>query len=120
MRFTTVATAAILSFLVIAGCGEGAQTTTTIIREAAPPRAPSHSQPEAKQPQPNPDPQPAPNVVGLSLDAAEKILDQAGYETAASNTDTAFGIVVTSHFKVCEQDEARGAVVPVLAQKYGC
>jgi hypothetical protein len=54
------------------------------------------------------------------LDVAEELLEDDGYEAAASNTDTTFGIVVPSNYTVCTQDDARGSLVPLLAQKYGC
>jgi hypothetical protein len=48
---------------------------------------------------------PAPNVVGESLDAAEKTLDAEGlrYHTVGGGT---FGIVVRSHWTVCRQQPA--------------
>jgi len=61
-----------------------------------------------------------PNVVGLPLPAARNALEGAGYEVAPENTDTTFGIVVERNYTVCRQDPARGKVVVVLAQKYGC
>ncbi|HEX5988725.1 MAG TPA: hypothetical protein VFY75_00755 [Solirubrobacterales bacterium] len=69
------------------------------------------SEPEAAEP---------PDVVGLRLPQARAALSAAGYTTRAENTDTVFGIVVPSHYTVCEQSEPQGSVVTVLAQKYGC
>lgn len=61
-----------------------------------------------------------PDVVGLRLPQARSTLSAAGYTTRAENTDTTFGIVVPSHYTVCEQSDPQGTVVTVLAQKYGC
>jgi len=61
-----------------------------------------------------------PDVVGLTLTTAEQLLQQAGYQVDADNTDTMFGIMDTDNYTVCTQDDARGTIVPVLAQKYGC
>lgn len=61
-----------------------------------------------------------PDVVGMRLPEAESVLRAAGYRTQAENTDTAFGIVVRSHYTICTQSEPHGSVVTVLAQKYGC
>jgi hypothetical protein len=72
-----------------------------------------------------PKPEPAetsdpPNVVGLTLPAATKLLKGAGFQVDARNTDTAFGIINPDNYSICEQDSPRGTLVPVLAQKYGC
>jgi hypothetical protein len=64
--------------------------------------------------------EPVPDVVGLRLPQARSTLSAAGYTTRAENTDTTFGIVVPSHYTVCEQSDPQGTVVTVLAQKYGC
>lgn len=69
---------------------------------------------------PEPEPEEAPNVVGMRLPEAESTLSAAGYTTEPENTDTTFGIVVPSHYTVCEQSEPHGSVVNILAQKYGC
>lgn len=86
-------------------------------KRAAKKKAGSESAPE---PEPEPVPEEVPNVVGMRLPEAESTLSAAGYTTEPENTDTAFGIVVPSHFTVCEQSEPHGDVVNVLAQKYGC
>lgn len=86
-------------------------------RAAAKKKAASES---ASEPEPEPEPEEAPNVVGMRLPEAESTLSAAGYTTEPENTDTAFGIVVPSHFTVCEQSDPHGDVVNVLAQKYGC
>ena len=70
--------------------------------------------------EPEPEPEEVPDVVGMRLPEAESTLSAAGYTTEPENTDTTFGIVVPSHYTVCEQSEPRGSVVNVLAQKYGC
>lgn len=61
-----------------------------------------------------------PNVVGMRLPAAEAELSAAGFSTVAENTDTTFGILVPSHYTVCEESKLAGDSVRVLAQKYGC
>lgn len=66
------------------------------------------------------EPEEVPDVVGLRLPEAKSALKAAGYTARAENTDTLFGIVVPSHYTVCEQSEPVGNVVHVLAQKYGC
>jgi beta-lactam-binding protein with PASTA domain len=70
--------------------------------------------------EPEPEPEEVPDVVGMRLPEATSTLGAAGYRTKAENTDTLFGIVVPSHYTVCEQSEPHGNVVDVLAQKYGC
>ena len=59
-------------------------------------------------------------MVGLTLPAAKSALSGAGFTANVSNTDTLFGIVVPRNYTVCKQQEPRGNVVPILAQKYGC
>jgi alpha-acetolactate decarboxylase len=61
-----------------------------------------------------------PNVIGMRLPQAQSALKAAGYQVRAENTDTTFGIVVPSHYTICEQSEPQGTIVNVLAQKYGC
>jgi PASTA domain len=86
-------------------------------KAAAKKKAASESAPE---PEPAPEPEEVPDVVGMRLPEAESTLSAAGYTTEPENTDTTFGIVVSSHYTVCEQSEPHGSVVNVLAQKYGC
>lgn len=109
------------------GCGES--STTTVVESTPPPPVQTVVQtvpaappaPEAKAAAAKPaEPAEAPDVVGLSLPEAKKQLSAAGYRTDASNTDTTFGIIVEENYTVCEQDDPRGNVVHVLAQKYGC
>jgi hypothetical protein len=119
-----------VGLLAVAGCGSGG--TTTVIKESAPTTVEKTTTVQAPAPQPrhvsNPTPPSAepeakrepPNVVGLPLPAAEQVLSQAGYKAAATNTDTAFGIVVKSNYTICTEGPPRGNFVPVLAQKYGC
>jgi ATPase subunit of ABC transporter with duplicated ATPase domains len=82
-------------------------------------KAAAKSESEAEL-EPEPEPAEVPNVVGMRLPEAKSTLSAAGYSTQAENTDTAFGIVVPSHYTICEQGEPHGNVVTVLAQKYGC
>lgn len=86
-------------------------------KAAAKKRPASESAPESE---PAPEPEEVPDVVGMRLPEAESTLSAAGYTTEAENTDTSFGILVPSHYTVCEQSEPHGSVVNVLAQKYGC
>jgi hypothetical protein len=115
---------ALISALVVAGCGGG--STTTVIKESAPTTVEKTTTVTAKpKPAPAPEPEPEvsaqpPNVVGLPLPAAEEALEEAGFKAAPRNTDTTFGIVVPSHYTICKEGTPRGKQVPVLAQKYGC
>jgi hypothetical protein len=61
-----------------------------------------------------------PDVVGMRLPQAKAELAAAGFETRAENTDTLFGIVVPSHYTICEATLVGANTVRVLAQKYGC
>jgi ABC-type glycerol-3-phosphate transport system substrate-binding protein len=92
-----------------------AGTTTTVTDTQANEPAPQETTTEATAPQGEP-----PDVVGLTLPEAKNQLKEAGFKADVSNTDTAFGIIVEANYTVCEQDEPRGDVVPILAQKYGC
>jgi hypothetical protein len=131
-RFIAVGSAATIGALVIAGCGSSGGTTT-VIREKQPTTIEKTTTVQAPAPKPKhvshasspasesePEPQSPPNVVGLPLPAGEHLLKEAGYKAAVSNTDTSFGIVIPSHFTICEQSDPRGDLVPILAQKYGC
>jgi len=105
------------------GCGSSGETTTVVKErtvQAPPPTQESVTSEPPSRPKPKPKPKAPPNVVDLPLDVAEELLEEAGYRVAATNTDTTFGIVVPENFTVCTQDEPRGKIVPVLAQKYGC
>ncbi len=59
-------------------------------------------------------------MVGLPLDVAERLLRASGYRAEPTNTDTTFGIVLPENYTVCTQDDPRGKIVVMLAQKYGC
>jgi len=115
----------LLSVALFAACGS---ETTTVIREAPAPPAETIERTttveaapagppgdEASAPKREP-----PNVLGLPLPAAERLLKSAGYKTAAKNTDTTFGIIVRENYSICRQGNPRGDLVVVLAQKYGC
>jgi len=93
--------------------GEAKQQAAKAARQEA-------TQSVAAEEAPEPEPEEVPEVVGLRLPQAEAALSAAGYRTKAENTDTVLGIVVPSHYTVCEQAEPQGNVVTVLAQKYGC
>lgn len=111
----------------LAACGEGDTTTvieeqpevqtvteqTTTVTEKA--EAPKPEPAEATEPQGSP-----PDVVGLTLPTAQKLIKEAGYKPEVSNTDAAFGILVPANYTVCKQDEPIGNLVPILAQKDGC
>jgi len=75
-------------------------------RAAARKEAASESAPE---PESESEPEEVPNVVGMRLPEAESTLSAAGYTTEPENTDTTFGIVVPSHYTVCEQSEPMAA-----------
>jgi len=96
---------------------EAEKEVRAVKKAAAKKKAASESVPE---PEPEPESEEAPDVVGMRLPEAESTLSAAGYTTEPENTDTTFGIVVPSHYTVCEQSEPHGSVVNVLAQKYGC
>ena len=133
LRALAIAAAVCAASSVLAACGSGG-STTTVIKESAPPTVektttvqapapkpkPASAPASEAEPQPEPAPKSAPNVVGLPLPAAEQVLKAAGFRPAVKNTDTAFGIVVRSHYTICIEGKPRGDLVPVLAQKYGC
>lgn len=92
-------------------------------RSSARARAAAEREPESEptpEPEPEPEPEAVPDVVGLRLPQARATLSASGFTIRAENTDTTFGIVVPSHYTVCEQSDPQGSVVTVLAQKYGC
>jgi len=98
-------TVGLLSVSLLTACGNS--ETTTVIREApaetiertttveAP--APKASAEQASAPKQEP-----PNVLGLPLPAAERMLK------------------VRENYSICRQGKPRGDLVVVLAQKYGC
>ena len=96
-----------------------AQTAKAEARSEA--RSAARAQVAAEQePAPEPEPEEVPDVIGMRLPQARSTLSAAGYMTRAENTDTTFGIVIPSHYTVCEQSDPQGNLVTVLAQKYGC
>jgi hypothetical protein len=115
----------------VAGCGDTGGTTTVIKETPArtvertttvevPARDTSSSPTPTPTPPPSPTPSEPPNVVGLPLPEAQRMLKEAGYRTVAKNTDTTFGIIVPDNYTICTQGKPRGEIVVVLAQKYGC
>lgn len=117
----------------LVACGsdeESAETVTTVIREVQPTTVEKTT--TVREPAPKPTPRPAPvqtaapepqeppDVEGLALPQAKKLLSQAGFSASVSNTDTTFGILIPENFTVCKQDQPRGKIVPILAQKHGC
>jgi len=120
---TTLLALGLTSVFLLAACGGG--ETTTVIREApaetiertttVETSPPGSGQGASAAPKQEP-----PNVVGLPLPEAERMLKSAGYRTAAKNTDTTFGIIVRENYSICRQSKPRGDLVVVLAQKYGC
>jgi beta-lactam-binding protein with PASTA domain len=131
----TLAGVAAAGALVIAGCGDAGTTTviqstpteaqtatvteqTTTVTENSAPKV------QAKVPPPAPETTAAssspPDVVGLTLPAAQKALKSAGFKADVSNTDTTFGILVPENYTVCKESDPVGSLVPILAQKYGC
>lgn len=115
--------AAVLALTVgLAACGGSGTTTVikeapveTIERTTTVERAPAPVAQEGSASKSEP-----PNVLGLPLPEAKRMLKQAGYRTVAKNTDTTFGIIVPDNYTICNQGRPRGEIVVVLAQKYGC
>jgi beta-lactam-binding protein with PASTA domain len=135
LRVLALAAAVCGVAVLLTACGGG--DTTTVIREAAPTTVEKtvieHAPPPKTEPttterqsspapesEPEPDTKSPPNVVGLPLPAAERLLKEAGFKPAVKNTDTTFGIIVRSNYTICTEGKPRGNLVPVLAQKYGC
>lgn len=58
----------------------------------------------------------APDVRGLALPEAEALLKKAGFETTVTD-DALFGVIVESHFTVCEQHSPEGQLVPIEVSK---
>lgn len=130
------ASGAALCAVLIAGCGDGETTTViqqgdgnattqTVTQQVKTVTEKQKVNGGGNEPAPEPETpeQPSgspPDVVGLTLPAAQKILKSAGFKADVSNTDTTFGILVPSNYTVCKQDDAVGNLVPILAQKYGC
>lgn len=58
----------------------------------------------------------APNVSGLTLDVATEQLKTAGWGVAAKD-DALLGVLIPSHFTVCEQHSPNGKLVPLDVSK---
>ena len=99
---------------------EKAQAKKAQAEQAQAEKAQAEKAQQESEPEAAPETAEVPNVVGMRLPQAEVTLSAAGYATEAENTDTTFGIVIPSHYTICEQSEPQGEVVTVLAQKYGC
>jgi hypothetical protein len=61
----------------------------------------------------------APNVDGLTLDVAKKVLHRRGF-TADVHSDGLFGVFVPSHFIVCDEHPPNGRLVLLDVAKHGC
>ena len=58
----------------------------------------------------------APNVKGLALPSAEAVLHKHGYSASVSD-DALFGVIIKSHFKVCDEHAPDGHLVPIDVSK---
>jgi hypothetical protein len=58
----------------------------------------------------------APNVQGLALDTANVQLERAGFSSSVTD-DAMFGVIIESHFTVCEQGAPNGQLVPLEVSK---
>jgi hypothetical protein len=58
----------------------------------------------------------APDVRGLPLPEAKTQLENAGYSAAVSD-DATFGVIVESHFTVCDEHSPTGRLVPIDVSK---
>jgi hypothetical protein len=58
----------------------------------------------------------APDVRGLSLPSAERVLKQDNYRADVSS-DGLFGVIVEENWTVCEQSEPKGRLVPLEVSK---
>jgi predicted small lipoprotein YifL len=58
----------------------------------------------------------APNVKGLTLPTAERVLKQHGY-TGDPKSSALFGILIPSHYTVCGESTPNGHLVPLNAEK---
>jgi hypothetical protein len=61
----------------------------------------------------------SPDTRGMVLPEAEKALKKAGY-AASVEDDALFGVIVPSHFTVCEQSEINSRMVKLEVAKHGC
>jgi hypothetical protein len=58
----------------------------------------------------------APSVKGLALPDANKQLQAAGFNSSVTD-DSLFGVIVESHFTVCNQGTPNGKLVPLKVSK---
>lgn len=58
----------------------------------------------------------APDVRGLQLPEAKRMLKNQGYRTTVED-DALFGVIIESHFTVCEQKSPQGKLVPLEVSK---
>lgn len=58
----------------------------------------------------------APNVKGLALPDAKAQLQQAGF-SASVKSDATFGVIIESHFTVCNEHTPVGKLVPLDVSK---
>jgi len=58
----------------------------------------------------------APDVRGLPLPEAKTQLESAGYAAAVSD-DATFGVIIESHFTVCDEHSPKGSLVPIDVSK---
>lgn len=58
----------------------------------------------------------APDVRGLSLPEARHQLKAAGYSASVTD-DAMFGVIIPSHFTVCDESGPKGNLVPLKVSK---
>lgn len=58
----------------------------------------------------------APDVRGLPLPEAKTQLEEAGYSAAVTD-DATFGVIIESHFVVCDEHSPKGRLVPIDVSK---
>jgi hypothetical protein len=61
----------------------------------------------------------APDVRGMNLTDANKMLQDAGYTSTIVQNDTMFGVIIEANFAVCDQESTRGHIVPLRVAKHG-
>ena len=57
-----------------------------------------------------------PDVRGLNLEDADKVLKKAGYGTT-TDSDSAFGVIIRENFTVCDQHLPKGHLIPLDVSK---
>jgi hypothetical protein len=62
----------------------------------------------------------APDVRGYVLPDAERILRQHSYGYSETAPDALFGIIIKSHFIVCDEDVINARMVRLTVSKDGC